>query len=94
MNFLDMSLSYHYINNHANIKEANPLLPDRPSLSQFLLQKGVTAPVIAQNMESGQIVIINVLLTGIVLRNHYLYETTPKDCISNNFHVDGHMMPC
>jgi len=92
INALDMGGSYHYTRNHPNIKEANWLLPDKPSAAQFLLQKGITAPIAAQNFEAGQIGIANVVITLVVLRNHYLYENTSKCRIGPNganYNADG-----
>jgi len=87
-----MSGSYYYTRNHPNVKEGNFLLPDKPSAAQFILQKGLTAPVIAQNAERGQMTIMNTILTIVVLKNHYLYETTSKCRVGPNganYNADG-----
>ena len=87
-----MGGSYYYTRNHPNVKEGNFLLPDKPSAAQFILQKGLTAPVIAQNAERGQMTIMNTILTIVVLKNHYLYETTSKCRIGPNganYNADG-----
>ena len=89
INFLDMSMSYYFINNNPNIREGNFLLPDRPSAAEFILHKGITVPIVAQNVDAHQMVIMNSLLTMVVIRNWYLYNTTSK-CDSFNFHVDGY----
>ena len=89
-----MAGSYYFIKNNPNLKEGNFLLPERPSVAEFILHKGILVPTIAQNSEEGQMVIMNGILTIVVLRNLYLYETTSKACLSNNFHVDGYRMPC
>ena len=89
INFLDMSMSYYFINNNPNIREGNFLLPDRPSAAEFIIHKGITTPIVAQNVDAHQMVIMNSLLTMVVLRNWYLYNTTSK-CDTFNFHVDGY----
>ena len=92
MNFLDMSMSYYFIRNNPNISEGNFLLPKKPSAAEFVAHKAITVPLVAQNVESGQMVIMNSILTTVVLRNWYLYNTTSK--CKANFHVDGYRMPC
>ena len=92
INFLDMAGSYYFIKNNPNIKEGNFLLPERPSPAEFIIHKGITVPLVAQNAESTQMTIMNSLLTIVVLRNWYLFNTTTT-CRAN-FHVDGHRMPC
>jgi hypothetical protein len=97
MNFLDMSMSYHYIHTHPNIKEANPLLPEKPSAAQFLLHKGILAPVLAANSEAGQMKFYNIVLTIVVLKNHYIYNTTSRCRYGPggaNYHVDGYPINC
>ena len=87
-----MAGSYYFIKNNPNISEGNPLLPKHPSPAQFLLHKGITVPLVAQNAEAGQMVIMNSILTLVVLNNWYLYTHTPQGCI--NYHVDGYRIPC
>ena len=97
INAMDMGGSYYYTTHHPNMKEGNPLLPENPSAAQFLLQKGITAPLIAQNFEEGQIIMINFILTAVVLRNHYLYNTTSRCRFppgGANYHVDGYPVNC
>ena len=83
-----MAGSYYFIKNNPNIKEGNFLLPDKPSPSQFIIHKGATVPFVAQNVDTHQMVLMNSILTAVVIRNWYLYKTTPRQC--NNFHVDGY----
>ena len=87
-----MAHTYYSISNHPHLKEGNPLLPKRPSLAQLVLHKGITVPLVGQNVEAGQMTIINTMVTVVVLNNFRLYATTPKGCI--NYHVDGYMVPC
>ena len=94
MNFLDASMSYHYVHDHPNIKEGNPLLPEKPNAGQFILQKGLTAPLLAANSSYEDMVFYNVVLTVVVLRNHYLYNTTSRCAGPANYHVDGYNVNC
>ena len=89
-----MAGSYYFIKNHPNIKEGNFLLPERPSIAEFILHKGITVPLVAANVEEGQMIIMNSILTFVVIRNWYLYETTSQNMCPPNFHVDGYRMPC
>lgn len=91
---MDMTMSWYYVHDHPNIKEGNPLLPEKPNAGQFLLQKGLTVPVVAQNSEAGQIAIANIIITFVVLRNHYLYNTTSRCVGPANYHVDGYNVNC
>ena len=67
-----MAGSYYFIKNNPNISEGNFLLPDKPSAAQFILHKAITVPLVEQNVESGQMVIMNSILTLVVLNNWYL----------------------
>ena len=87
-----MAGSYYFIKNNPNIKEGNFLLPEKPSPAEFIIHKGVTVPLVAQNAESAQMTIMNSILTIVVLRNWYLFNTT-STCVAN-FHADGYRMPC
>ena len=93
LNFIDMSFSYHATSSRPAIKEGNFLLPDKPTLAEFVVHKSITAPVAADNLDRNQMVIINTALTLIILNNLRLYEQAPK-CSSYNRHVDGYAMPC
>ena len=92
MNFLDMAGSYHFTHNNPNIKESNWFLPEKPSAAEFILHKSITMPFVAQNTESGQMLIMNSILTFVVIRNYHLYNTTPK--CTPNFRFDGSRVPC
>ena len=88
LNFIDMSTSYHMTRNHPHIKEANFLLPEKPSAAEFLLHKSVLTPLAAANLEEGQMVLVNWILAGVIIRNFYLYETTCRD-LPNYHHITG-----
>ena len=89
-----MAMSYHYVHNHPNIYEANPLLPHKPELEEFILQKGIISPIVAQNFESSQIRTINILLTLVIIRNHHIYTSSPVCIGGANYHVDGTNLGC
>jgi hypothetical protein len=90
-------MSHYYVHNHPNIKEGNPVLPEKPNAGQFLLQKTLTAPVIAANASYDDITFYNVVLTLVVLRNHYIYNTTPR-CKNGlggaNYDIYGNNVNC
>ena len=94
LNAIDMTTSYHMTRAHPTLKEANFLLPEKPSAAEFLIHKSVTAPLAAANLEEGQMIIVNWLLGAVILRNLYLYETTCRT--SANYHaVTGqNISPC
>ena len=92
INFIDMAHSYYAISNHPHLREGNPLLPRKPSAAQFILHKGITVPLIGDNVEAGQMAILNAMITLTVLRNIYLYENTPK--CPTNFYYYGGRIPC
>ena len=92
LNFIDMSTSYHMTSNHPHIKEANFLLPEKPSAAEFLLHKSVLTPLAAANLEEGQMVLVNWILAGVILRNFYLYETTCRQ--GANYDITGRNISC
>ena len=88
LNAIDMSTSYYMTRSHPTIKEANFLLPEKPSAAEFLIHKSVTAPLAAANLEQGQMVFINWALAFVIIHNLYLYETT-CEYSANYHHVTG-----
>ena len=92
LNFIDMSTSYHMTSTHPNIKEANFLLPEKPTAAEFLLHKSVLTPIAAANLEEGQMVLVNWILAGVILRNFYLYETTCRQ--GANYDITGRNISC
>lgn len=92
-----MSMSYYYVHDHPNIGEGNPLLPKKPNAGEFLLQKTLTAPVLAANANYNDITFYNTILTLVVLRNHYLYNTTSR-CVNAlngaNYDIYGNNIGC
>ena len=94
LNAIDMTSSYYMTRNHASIKEANFLLPEKPSAAEFLIHKSVITPIAAANFEEGQMVIVNWALGFVILHNLYLYNNTCRQS-PNYHHVTGrNMNPC
>ena len=94
LNAIDMTSSYVFTRNHPHIKEANILLPGKPSAAEFILHKSVLTPFVAANLEEGQMIITNWLLAAVIIRNVYLYETTSKCSSFNYHHVTGVNVAC
>ena len=88
LNAIDMT------RNHASIKEANFLLPEKPSAAEFLIHKSVITPIAAANFEEGQMVVVNWALGFVILHNLYLYNNTCRQ--SANYHdITGQRInPC
>ena len=94
LNVIDMTSSYYMTRNHASIKEANFLLPEKPSAAEFLIHKSVITPIAAANFEEGQMVIVNWALGFVILHNLYLYNNTCKQS-PNYHHITGQRInPC
>jgi len=94
LNAVDVTSSYYMTKNHPNIKEANFLLPDKPSAAEFLLQKSITTSIIGANLEDSQVVLVNWVLVGVLLKNLYIYNTACKT-LPNYHHVTGqNLNPC
>ena len=94
LNTIDMTSSYYMTRNRIPIKEANFLLPEKPSAAEFFIHKSVTAPLAAANLEEGQMVIANWILAAVILHNWYLYENS-CNTTANYHHVTGKRInPC
>ena len=94
LNAIDMTSSYYMTRNHASIKEANFLLPEKPSAAEFLIHKSVITPIAAANFEEGQMVVVNWALGFVILHNLYLYNNTCKQS-ANYHHITGQRInPC
>jgi len=79
---------------HPTIKEANFLLPEKPSAAEFLIHKSVITPIAAANFEEGQMVVVNWALGFVILHNLYLYNNTCKQS-PNYHHITGQRInPC
>ena len=76
INALDVYTTYNGLRQNGNLYEANPALPDRPSLSQLILHKVVMFSFYDRYFEFTQSDYrhLNFLLTGVVINNHSLYN--------------------
>ena len=94
LNAIDMTSSYYMTRNHASIKEANFLLPEKPSAAEFLIHKSVITPIAAANFEEGQMVVVNWALGFRILHIHYIVNTS-CDYAANYHHITGQRInPC
>jgi len=91
LNVLDVYTTYEGLKN-PNTKEANPFLGERPHLDNLLIHKLVFAGVAGQNLDTYGYTWMNFALTGTVIRNHHINNTT--SWCPYNIHVDGYRMPC
>lgn len=91
LNVLDVYTTYEGLKN-PNTKEANPFLGERPHLDNLLIHKIVVAGIVGQNLDTHGYVWMNFALTGAVVRNQYINNTT--SWCPNNIHMNGYRMPC
>ena len=91
LNVLDVYTTYEGLKN-PNTKEANPFLGERPHLDNLLIHKIVVAGIVGQNLDTNGYVLMNLALTGAVVRNQYINNTT--SWCPNNIHMNGYRMPC
>ena len=94
LNAIDMSTSYYMTRSHPTIKEANFLLPEKPTAAEFLIHKSVIVPITAANFEEGQMIAVNWVLGFVILHNLYLYNNTCRQS-ANYHHATGqNINPC
>ena len=94
LNAIDMTTSYYMTKSHPTLKEANFLLPEKPTAMEFILHKSIVTPLVAANFEEGQMVGVNWVLGFVILHNLYLYENVCRQS-PNYHHVTGqNMNPC
>ena len=76
INALDVYTTYSGLRANENLYEANPALPDRPSLSQLVLHKAVMFSLYNRYFKFTQSDYqhLNVVLTAVVINNHSLYN--------------------
>ena len=76
INALDVYTSYNGLRANENLYEANPVLPDRPSLSQLILHKALMFSFYNRYFDFTQSDYrhLNLVLTGVVINNHSLYN--------------------
>ena len=94
LNAIDMTTSYYMTKSHPTLKEANFLLPEKPTAMEFILHKSIVTPLVAANFEEGQMVGVNWVLGFVILHNLYLYQNVCRQS-PNYHHVTGqNMNPC
>ena len=91
LNALDVYTTYEGLKN-PNMQEGNPFLGKHPHLDNLIIHKLVFAGIVGQNLDTYGYTWMNFALTGTVIRNQHLNNTT--SWCPNNIHVDGHRMPC
>ena len=76
INALDVYTTYNGLRQNGNLYEANPVLPDRPSLSQLILHKALMFSFYNRYFDFTQSDYrhLNLVLTGVVINNHSLYN--------------------
>jgi hypothetical protein len=76
INALDVYTTYSGLRANENLYEANPTLPERPSLSQLVLHKAVMFSLYNRYFKFTQSDYqhLNVVLTAVVINNHSLYN--------------------
>tara|TARA_R110000823_G_scaffold5548_14_gene21856 strand:+ start:4472 stop:4819 length:348 start_codon:yes stop_codon:yes gene_type:complete len=76
INALDVYTTYSGLRQNGNLYEVNPLLPDRPSLSQLILHKALMFSFYNRYFDFTQSDYrhLNLVLTGVVINNHSLYN--------------------
>jgi len=65
---IDVALTYHALKT-PGIKEANPLLGSKPSLGRLIAHKALLGPIVVNNSNTEQQVIVNTLLGFAVANN-------------------------
>ena len=75
INALDVYTTYSGLRQNGNLYEVNPLLPDRPSLSQLILHKAVLLTVYDRHLAftKQDYRYLNFILTTVVINNKSLY---------------------
>tara|TARA_B110000285_G_scaffold71230_1_gene82084 strand:+ start:26390 stop:26815 length:426 start_codon:yes stop_codon:yes gene_type:complete len=76
INALDVYTTYTGLRQNENLYEANPALPNRPSLSQLVLHKAVMFSFYNRYFKftHSDYRHLNVVLTAVVVNNHSLYN--------------------
>jgi hypothetical protein len=70
LNVLDVWTTHRGMKHSPQIREANPLLDDRPELEELILQKAVVGGLIHKYGSSDYITAMNVTLTYVVWNNY------------------------
>lgn len=69
-NTLDVWTTHRGIKHSPLIKEANPLLDDRPSLEELILQKAIVGGLLHKHSSSDYMQVLNISLTWAVWNNY------------------------
>ena len=82
INILDMATTIYAIENRDNLKERNPLLPERPEIEELLLHKALTILTLQQlglfstnPKNEWNLPFVNVVVTAAVLNNMHKINT-------------------
>ena len=71
LNAVDVGMTIWALNNRDNIKEGNIFLSNNPSNRALITNKLLTIPIY-QNMNQGQIVVMNHILGAVIVHNVYI----------------------
>ena len=71
LNAVDVGMTIWALNNRENIKEGNIFLNNNPSNRALITNKLLTIPIY-QNMNQGQIVVMNHILGTVIVHNAYI----------------------
>lgn len=73
INALDVYSTYEGLK-QPGVKEANPLLGDKPHLDNLLIQKAIIGGFIAKNGSSNYITLSNTIVTLTVINNYHIIK--------------------
>ena len=71
LNAVDVGMTIWALNNRDNIKEGNIFLSNSPSNRALITNKLLTIPIY-QNMEQGQVVVMNHIIGTVIVHNLYI----------------------
>lgn len=91
LNAFDIYTTYEGLKN-PNMKEGNPFLGSHPHLDNLIIHKLIFAGIVGQNLDTYGYTWMNFALTGAIIRNQYLNNTT--SWCPPNIHIDGYRMSC
>ena len=74
LNALDVYTTHEGMRKCSTCKEQNPLLPERPTLEEMLLQKAIVAGFLSKHSSKKYIRCLNVTLTYAVINNYELIK--------------------
>ena len=71
---LDVYTTHQALKNCTSCKELNPLLPNRPELSELLLHKAIVATFLINNSSKKQVTLMNGITAAGVINNYEIYN--------------------